>query len=95
MRRDAIRTVALLSLIARVLLPDASILQDLATVKDMRRHPVASVGTISIDHGSRRESHLTFTGGAVVVLPRIGPVHPLIEVRLLHAMTGAPNDVIV
>ena len=66
----------------------------ISAMRAFRPYLSAGVGTIGIDQGSRRESHLIFAGGAGVVLPRIGRLFPFSEGRFHHAMTGAPNDFI-
>ena len=71
-----------------------SVVKNIGAIREFRPYLIAGVGTISIDQGSGRESHLDLAGGAGIALPPIGRVRPFIEGRFHRAMTGAPNSFI-
>lgn len=66
-----------------------SVIKDIGAIREFRPYLIAGVGTISIDEGSQRQSHLHLEGGAGVVLPPIGRVRPFIEGRYIRVEGGA------
>ena len=66
-----------------------SVVKDIGAIREFRPYLIAGVGTINIDEGTRRQSHLHVAGGAGFVLPPIGRARPFIEGRYIRVMGGS------
>ena len=73
----------------KVWIVTGSVVKDIGAIREFRPYLIAGVGTINIDEGARRQSHLHVAGGAGIVLPPISRVRPFIEGRYIRVMGGS------
>lgn len=72
----------------------ANIEKDMGQFHGMRPYLIAGAGTISLDEGGTRESHMNFAGGGGIVFPPIARVRVFVEARRHYVMTGGANRLV-